>query len=413
MNRIIHNYLKPFAALVLFGLLFPACQNHQTTGQKAATIKSEAYYTCSMHPHVHESHPGNCPICGMKLIRVEMTKTNDQQAGRIVLTAAQMQLAEIQTYTVRPAYTGAQKTVTGTVAINENGTNELTARLTGRIQQLFIRSVGEQISKGQPVYTIYSEDLQEAEKEYLLAREQQQKLHNPDVDYKMLISAAENKLKLWGLTTAQIAKLAKSGQTQPTTTMLSTISGTVSDIGVHEGDYVTEGTTILKATQLNTVWVEAQLYPNEAGDYKIKDAVNVTFPDLGNNIIKGQVDFINPELSENSKVVLVRITVPNTGGLIKPGMQAYVSIGTGERPLAIPNTAVIAGGKGNVVWVRNNDGSFSPKMVELGDGNNNYVEITSGLTNGEIVVTGGAYLLNSEAIFRNGSDQGNMAGMKM
>lgn len=413
MNRIIHNYLKPFAALVLFGLLFPACQNHQTTGQKAATIKSEAYYTCSMHPHVHESHPGNCPICGMKLIRVEMTKTNDQQAGRIVLTAAQMQLAEIQTYTVRPAYTGAQKTVTGTVAINENGTNELTARLTGRIQQLFIRSVGEQISKGQPVYTIYSEDLQEAEKEYLLAREQQQKLHNPDVDYKMLISAAENKLKLWGLTTAQIAKLAKSGQTQPTTTMLSTISGTVSDIGVHEGDYVTEGTTILKATQLNTVWVEAQLYPNEAGDYKIKDAVNVTFPDLGNNIIKGQVDFINPELSENSKVVLVRITVPNTGGLIKPGMQAYVSISTGERPLAIPNTAVIAGGKGNVVWVRNNDGSFSPKMVELGDGNNNYVEITSGLTNGEIVVTGGAYLLNSEAIFRNGSDQGNMAGMKM
>lgn len=413
MNRIIHNYLKPFTALVLLGLLFPACQNHQTTGQKAATIKSEAYYTCSMHPHVHESHPGNCPICDMKLIRVEMTKTKDQQAGRIVLTAAQMQLAEIKTDTVRPAYTGAQKTVTGTVAINENGTNELTARLTGRIQQLFIRSVGEQISKGQPVYTIYSEDLQEAEKEYLLAREQQQKLHNPDVDYKMLISAAENKLKLWGLTTAQIAKLAKSGQTQPTTTILSTISGTVSDIGIHEGDYVTEGTTILKATQLNTVWVEAQLYSNEAGDYKIKDAVNITFPDLGNNIIKGQVDFINPELSENSKIVLIRITVPNTGGLIKPGMQAYVSIGTGERSLAVPNTAVIAGGKGNVVWVRNNDGSFSPKMVELGDGNNNYVEITSGLTNGEIVVTSGAYLLNSEAIFRNGSDQGSMAGMKM
>lgn len=377
------------------------------------TAQAKAYYTCSMHPQIHEEHPGDCPICGMKLIRVELTGSDQRAASsRITLTATQIQLAAIQTVTIRSEHTGLEKTLTGTVTADENKAEELSARMAGRVQRLFVRTTGEQISIGQPVYSIYSEDLQEAEKEYLLARQQQKMLHNPDIDYPQLIGAAENKLQLWGLSAAQIRSLGVSGKVSATTTILSKVSGTVSDISVHEGDYVTEGMPILKVQALNSLWVQAQLYASETGNYKENDRVTVAFPDLGGQLIQGKVEFINPELSDASKVDLIRVSIPNPQGLIRPGMLAYISIVNGNNTaLAVPASAVMTSGKGSSVWIKNPDGSFSPRMVTTGLGNQTYLPVISGLSKGEIVVTSGAYLLNSEAIFKNGNDQ--MAGMKM
>lgn len=394
--------------LVLLGLA--ACKP-KPQQPATAEVQAKAYYTCSMHPQVHEDHPGNCPICGMKLIKVELTGTDAMNGNKIVLTAAQIRLAGIQTDTVREENTGVEKTLTGTVTTDESKTDELSARVAGRVQQLFVRTIGEKVSIGQAVYTIYSEDLLEAEKEYLLARQQQKILHNPDVDYAQLISSAENKLLIWGLSPEQIRNLAQSGKVSATVTVLSKTAGTVSDIAIHEGDYVSEGMTVLKTQALNTLWIEAQLYASEAGNYHMNDKVNVSLPNLNGQIIAGKVEFINPELSDQSKVDLIRISISNHQGLIRPGMLAYISVGSeGNRSLAVPASAILTGGKGSIVWVKNADGSFSPKMVSVGSGNQNYVPVISGLTTGDVVVTNGTYLLNSEAIFKNGD---SMAGMKM
>ncbi len=404
------NKIKILALLFVLG--FAACKQKPQTITITKT-QNKFYYTCSMHPQVHEDHDGNCPICGMKLIKVELTGMGDKMANRITLTATQLQLASIQTDTVRDENIGSDKTLTGLVTADENTSEELSARIVGRIQQLFVRTVGEKISVGQPVYSIYSEDLQEAEKEYLLAKQQQKVLHNSDVDYQQLISAAENKLQLWGLSQSQIKSLAASGKVSATTTVLSKVNGTVSEIAIHEGDYVTEGMTILKTQALNDLWVQTQIYASETGNYKENDQVSVSFPDLGGRLISGKVEFINPELSNASKVNLVRISISNPQGLIRPGMQAYISIIKGnDRSLAVPASAILTDAKGSRVWVINSDGSFSPKMIKPGAGNSNYVPILSGLNHGDIVVTNGAYLLNSEAIFKNGSDK-SMAGMKM
>ncbi len=402
--------IKYTALILLISFLFAAC-NQKPQALTAKTVE-KAYYTCSMHPQVHEDHPGNCPICGMKLIKVELTGDHSTASDKIMLTATQLQLAAIQTDTAREESTGLEKTLTGTVTTDDNKAEELSARIAGRIQQLFVRTVGEKIAIGQPVYTIYSEDLQEAEKEYLLAKQQQKMLHNPDVDYQQLISAAENKLKLWGLSSGQIRSLAASGKVAATTIVLSKINGTVSDIAVHEGDYVTEGMPILKTQALNSLWVQAQLYASESGNYKEGDRVSVAFPDLGSLVIQGKVEFINPELSDASKVDLIRVSVSNPQRLIRPGMLAYISISNNtSRSLAIPASAVLTDGMGSKVWIKNADGSFSARMVSVGVGNQSYVPVISGLNAGDIVVTNGAYLLNSEAIFKNGSDQ--MSGMRM
>jgi len=397
--------------ILLLVAVLAACR--QKPQQIAKKTQNKVYYTCSMHPQVHEDHDGNCPICGMKLIKVELTGDGDKATDRITLTATQLQLAGIQTDTVRDENTGSDKTLTGTVTADENTAQELSARIPGRIQQLFVRTTGEKIEVGQAVYSIYSEDLQEAEKEYLLARQQQKVLHSPDVDYQQLIGAAENKLSLWGISRSQLSNLASSGKVSSTTIVLSKVSGTVSDIGVHEGDYVAEGATILKVQALNTLWVEAQVYAAETENYKENDPVSVSFPDLNGQVIRGMVAFINPELSGESKVNLVRISIPNNQGLIRPGMQAYIAILSGDnQALAVPASSVLTDGNGSKVWIKNADGSFSPEMVKLGPGNRTYTRVLSGLNAGDIVVTNGAYLLNSEAIFKNGNDN-TMTGMKM
>lgn len=398
---------------LLLAIGFTACrQKNQTAGQ-VNKAQNKTYYTCSMHPQVHEDHPGNCPICQMKLIRVEVTGMDDAAAGnKIVLTAAQIKLAGIQTDTVKAEDTGDEKTISGTVTTDQNQSATLSARVGGRVERLYIRTTGETVAIGQPVYSIYSEDIEEAEKEYLLAKEQQKKLNNPDVDYKQLTSAAENKLRLWGLSAGQIKSLAASAKASATVTILSNISGTVSDIAVHEGDYVTEGMTILKTQALNSLWVQAQLYAGESAAYQEHQEVSVTLPDLGGQVIKGRVDFLNPELSDASKVDLMRVAIPNPRGLVRPGMQAYIAVGSGkQRTLAVPASAVLTSGKGSMVWIKNADGSFSPRMITPGTGNSNYVAVVSGLNAGEVVVSNGAYLLNSESIFKNGDKA--MAGMKM
>jgi Cu(I)/Ag(I) efflux system membrane fusion protein len=402
------------AILLLFALaiFLQACRQkaQQATQPQSSKVQSKVYYTCSMHPQIHEDHPGNCPICGMKLIKVELSGNSaGLSADKIILTDGQIQLAGIRTDTVREENVGSEKTLSGTVTTDENKAAELSARMAGRIQQLFVRTTGEKISIGQPVYSIYSEDLQEAEKEYLLAMQQQKVLHNSDVDYQLLINTAENKLLLWGLTKGQIQSLAKSGKVSATVTIFSKISGTVSDIAVHEGDYVSEGSTILKTQALNSLWIEAQVYASEAGNYKENDQVTVSFPDLGGQIIKGKIEFINPELSDASKVDLLRVRISNPQGLIRPGMLAYISIsGSSNRSLAVPASAILTDDKGSKVWVKNSDNSFSSKMIRTGTGNQTYVPVISGLNAGDQVVINGAYLINSEAIFKNGDKNMDM-----
>jgi Cu(I)/Ag(I) efflux system membrane fusion protein len=143
----------------------------------------------------------------------------------------------------------------------------------------------------------------------------------------------------------------------------------------------------------------------------VADRVKVSFPDLGGQVINGKVEFINPELSDASKVDLVRISVANTQGLIRPGMLAYISIANdSKRALAVPTSAILTDGRGSKVWVKDKDGSFSPRSIKPGPGNQTYVPVIAGLNAGDVIVTNGVYLLNSEAIFKNGDTD---KGMKM
>jgi len=376
---------------------------------KSTVANKDEYYTCSMHPQIMQDKPGTCPICHMDLIVVKRTNT---AADEIMLNDEQIRLGNIQTDTIRHGMIGEKVILTATLNTDESKVNSINARIMGRIDRLYFRNVGVYVSKGAHLYDLYSEELNNAKQEYVMAVEKQKTLDNSIIDFKRLVQSAKTKLLLWGMSEAQVNELAKSEKASPLTSFYSTASGYITELPVMEGQYVSEGSTIVKLADLSSLWAEAQVYSSQLSALDMKGTALVQFPDIPGKEWRGKVTFANPEIVADSRLNLIRVTIPNKNGVLKPGMPAYVSIKSKElNTLTLPSDAVLRDGKMNIVWVKSGRGSFKMKMVKTGLESGDRLEIKSGLHEGDIVVTSGAYLINSEFIFKKGADA--MGGMDM
>ena len=392
--------------IIIASLLFvlASCKSKKTT-----TVNKDEYYTCSMHPQIMEDKPGNCPICHMELIVVKRTNT---AADEILLNDEQIRLGNIQTDTIRNGMIGDKMILTATLNTDESKVNSINARIMGRIDRLYFKNMGDYVSKGAHLYDLYSEELNNAKQEYIVAVEKQQSLDNSIIDFNRLVQSAKTKLLLWGMSDAQVNELTKTKKASPLTSFYSNESGYITELPVMEGQYVSEGSIIVQLADLSSLWAEAQVYSSQLSALDMKGTALVQFPDIPGKEWRGKVTFANPEIVADSRLNLIRVTIPNKNGVLKPGMPAYVSIKSKElNTLTLPSDAVLRDGKMNIVWVKSGRGSFKMKMVKTGLESGDRLEIKSGLHEGDIVVTSGAYLINSEFIFKKGADA--MGGMDM
>ncbi len=394
--------------LILFLGFFGACSGKKHNGH---VENSDVYYTCSMDPQVVESKPGKCPICKMPLTAVKKSKTKNED--ELQLSDQQIQLGNISVDTIRSGNIGSQTVLTAVLNFDQTKMSAISSRVMGRVELLYFRNVGDYISKGDKLYDIYSEELNNAKQEYLLALERQKTFIGNDViDFNSLVQSARNKLTLWGMSSAQIAQLEQAGKTNPTTTFYSTDNGYITVLNVQQGDYVMEGGTIVELADLSTLWAEAQVYTSQFSQFQQSASVIVRIPELGDEAINGRISFVNPEIVPESRINLIRVSIPNKNNKLKPGMSAYVYLsGTKRSSLTLPVDAVIRDAKGATVWIQTGKNTFKNKMVEVGAEEGSIIEIRSGLQPGDLVVITGAYLLNSEYIFKKGVNP--MEGMKM
>ena len=196
------------------------------------------------------------------------------------------------------------------------------------------------------------------------------------------------------------------------TTFYSTASGYLTELTLQEGNYVAQGGSIVKLAGLSTLWVEAQVYATQLAQMHNAKDVLVDVPDIPGKKITGKISFENPELNTTARINLIRIPIPNPGNELKPGMAVYITVKTGDHHvLALPSDAVLRDGKMAMVWLETKQNSFKSVMVETGIESGDMVEIKSGIHPKDVVVTSGAYLLQSEYIFRKGANP--MAGMDM
>ena len=398
--------MKHYLTIILLLLFFTSCKN-----KKAAVVTDpDVYYTCSMDPQIKENKPGKCPICKMDLTIAK--KNTGSAMDEIELSEQQIQLGNILTDTIRIGSVGDQMVLSATVNFDQLKENAVSSRVMVRVDKLYFKNTGEFVSKGARLLDLYSEELNNAKQEYLLELEKQKTLDNSIIDFNQLVEAAKNKLLLWGMNASQIEELAKNKKATLLTTFYSSASGYISAMDIKEGDYVQEGGTVVRLADLSTVWVEAQVYTSQLSFIDKGEEAIVQFPDMQGKEIKGRIEFINPEINPETRINLIRVSIPNPGNQLKPGMAAYVVIKNREsKSLSLPSDAVIRDGRGTSVWIQTSDHKFKYKMVEIGLESNGRVEIKSGLKDRDIVVVSGAYLLNSEYIFKIGANP--MEGMKM
>ncbi len=390
-------------------------------GSAALTL---THYTCPMHPQISREQPGKCPICSMDLVkatkaaRAAPIPAGGAAAPEVTLSEQQRQLAGIRVAALGSGGSGigVSTVLTGSVTADANQTRTVSSRVAGRIERLFVRQTGERIRAGAPLVSIYSEQLQALQQEYLLSLAQQRAGGASGNQYGRLVASARQRLRLLGLSEGQLRTLAATGRPTPSLTFYSPRAGLVQAVGVTEGQYVGEGTSLVSLTNLASVWVEAQLYPEEVGGIGMDQSVQVQVVGLPDTY-SGRVVFISPERQANSKVTLLRVQLANPGGRLQPGMQANVRLpsrGTTAtaQVLTLPQDAVLRNSRGSYVWQQvDAAGRFRRLKVTTGAETDESVAITGGVAAGAQVVVSGAYLLESEYALYQGTDP--MAGMDM
>ena len=391
--------MRYLSIMLSFLLILSSCSS-----KKEAFPPAYSYYTCSMDPQVVEYKPGKCPICKMELTQVK--KKVGEKQDEILLSEQQIQLGNIHTDTIRNGTIGDKLVLTATLNFDQLKVSSVSSRLMGRVEKLYYKNLGDYIKKGSPLYDLYSEELNNAKQEYLLALDRK-KIFTAEtaIDFDQLLNGAKNKLKLWGMSEAQVQDLPINGKATPTTTFYSPAAGYLTALEVREGDYIMEGGTIVKLADLSRLWAEAQVYTSQWSTMDKNSTATVQLPDFDGKEISGRIEFVNPEVNPDTRINLIRVSIPNIGNLLKPGMPAYVLLkSTQRKTLTLPSDAVIRDGKGATVWLQTGRNTFKSVMVQTGLESEDQIEIKSGLVSGDVVVIAGAYLLHSEYIFKKGAD---------
>ncbi|HEV2328149.1 MAG TPA: efflux RND transporter periplasmic adaptor subunit [Verrucomicrobiae bacterium] len=411
-------FLIIFAILVVGGFFInrSISQQQPPAAGSATSTKGKTLYTCGMHPWIIQDHPGNCPICGMKLVpihnpggAVSGPNKSDENSSAIAIDPATIQLMNIQTTEVMRGPLRRTIRTVGTIDYNETALADVTTKFKGWIEKLDVDTTGELVHKGEPLFEIYSPDLYSAQAEYLSVLDSS---NGPDSS--TLRDAALDKLRFFDISDAQIAALQKSREAQKTMEIQAPEDGFVIEKNVVQGQMVDAGMTLYRLADLGLVWVYAQVYEQDLPYVQLGQEAVVKLSSLPDREFRGRVTYIYPEVDEKTRTAKVRLEFENPGYFLKPGMFVSAELTAELEPsaLLVPDSAVLRSGEKNTVFVALPDGKFDPRAVELGpESENDMVEITGGLQEGERIVSSGQFMLDSESQLREAiKKMGNAAG---
>ncbi|HKA37909.1 MAG TPA: efflux RND transporter periplasmic adaptor subunit [Thermoanaerobaculia bacterium] len=448
--------LALLAALLFAGIaLEAACARKPSAGASTASAQK---WTCAMHPEVVSDKPGKCPICGMDLIpKGSPAVASSPQSGvagpdrrvlywydpmkpevhfdkpgkspfmdmqlqpryaeespvrgealppgfsRVRIPLERRQEIGVTTAKVARRAVGGAVTTNGVVAEDEGRVHSVNAKFSGYIEKLYVDRTGQPVRRGEPLLSVYSPDLVATEREYLLALENARRLSGSSSagaasDAAALVSASRERLRLWDIPDSEIARIEKSGQVSRDLTLVSPASGVVLKKEALPGAAITAGMPLYTIADLSTVWVLADVYQSEMAMVSPGVRADVAATFLPGETFTGKVDFVYPTLTEESRTVKARIVLGNPKGSLKPGMFVRVSLaGNGREAVAVPNSALIQTGERQVAFVEESPGAYAPREVRTGIQGKDFAEVLSGLSEGEIVVTSGNFLIDSES----------------
>jgi Cu(I)/Ag(I) efflux system membrane fusion protein len=383
MNRGMGMSVTPQAASAAQGK-----SANQANGRKVL------YWHDPMVPGQKFDKPGKSPFMDMPLVPVYADEAGDE--GNISISPRVEQNLGVRIAEVTKATLTSSVEAVGNVAYNERDVAVVQARSNGFVERLFVRAPLDPVKKGQPLAALYVPDWVAAQEEYLTARQMK------GLGTDGVVDGARQRMRLAGMTDAQIRSVESSGKVQARVTITSPISGVVGELAVREGMTIASGAPMFRINGLSTVWVNAEVPEAAVAEVRPGTRVEARTPALPGTVLQGKVSAILPEVEAATRTLKARIELANPGQRLVPGMFATVNFtpAASAETLVVPTEAVIQTGTRSVVMVAQGQGKFSPVDVQIGRESNGQTEILSGLDVGQKVVVSGQFLIDSEASLR-------------
>lgn len=435
------------AALALAGA-WTACRRG-VEHARPEHAEAATQYHCPMHPTYVSDKPGNCPICGMKLVPIESPSPSaapsparkvayyrspmdpavrsaaaqkdsmgmdfvpvyedeihdSAVAGRAVVSLSpdRQRTLGLRSEPVRDVSLEREIRTVGRVAADERRLHHVHTKYEAYIEHLHVDYVGKFVSKGQPLASLYSPELMATQQEYLLAWRARQQLASSAIPSVArggvdLLEAARRRLLLWDIRPADIARLERTGEVQRTLDLYSPASGYVTAKMAQHGMRVTPADTLFDIADLSHLWVMADVYESDLPAVRVGMAAQLSLSYLPGRTWRGAVTYIAPTVEEKTRTIKVRVEVDNEDGALKPEMFADVVLKTAlGRGLVAPESAFLKTGERTLVFVDHGDGRLEPREVQTGAKVAEGVQVLRGLDEGERVVTAANFLLDSES----------------
>ena len=379
MNRIL---------MMLMLALFIGC------GKKAEPVATAKYH-CPMHPTVVSDKPGNCPICGMKLVPIgeqsveTHAESNVPGLTTVTITPAAQQRMGLTFGTVEKRPLSREIRTSARIVPDETRLYRVSVKFEGWVDKLFVAVTGQAVKKGDPLLTVYSPELVATQREYLLSTDS-------------LRQAARRRLELWDISGAQIDELEKTGMVEKNLTLYAPADGVVLERMVLPGQKIMPNDAIMTVADLSVIWADADLYQSDLPF--VKEGMPVEFERFS-----GKVTFISPTLNPDTRTAKARMEIQNPNLVLKPESYgtARLFAELGER-LTIPDTAVMRTGDHTYAFKAGENNQLIPIHITLGARSDGWFEVLDGLTEGDKVVTSANFLVDSESSMK--AALGAMAG---
>ncbi|MFQ6616637.1 MAG: efflux RND transporter periplasmic adaptor subunit [Fidelibacterota bacterium] len=435
---------------VLAGLAAGCAKEKKPEEQVAIQDEDRQLYTCGMHPNVIQEEPGNCPICGMELVPVgqpvaALSGPSDQTGERKILywrapmdptfisprpgkSPMGMDLVPvyegeeafgstvrinptveqnmgIRTATVQRRNLTQTIRAVGRIDYDESRVAHVHTKFSGWIEKAYVNTTGQRVRKGEVLLDIYSPQLVSAQDEFLDALKNlttggESAVPARKENLERMVFSARRRLEYFDISNQQIEQLSRTGIVNKTLAVQSPFSGIVVEKHALDGMEVSPGMRLYTIADLSEIWVYADIYEYEVPWVREGQTAVMTLSYDPGKAYRGEVQYVYPYLEEKTRTIRVRLSFSNPKLELKPGMYANVGIETSplEDVVAVPMEAVLFSGERNLVFVSLGDGRYVPRDVVIGiESGGGYYEVKKGLAEGEVVVTSGQFLLDSES----------------
>ena len=353
------------------------------------------YWANPMNPSIHSDHPMKDSM-GMAYTPVYAPSVKATSHPGLAINPRLRQSLGVRLVSVRLRPMGRPIHTVGTVVVDDNRVYAIDPRFSGWVERLHARAVGDPVRSGEVLAWVYAPVLYAAEREYFIARAVRGIAGNA-----RLRLAARARLRLFGLTRADIRALDRRGRPLRDVPVTAPVSGVVQRLGVHQGGHISPRHDFMRIANLERVWVNVAIYGSQLPWVRVGDPVRLTLPAYPGRAWAGHVTFLYPTLDPKTRTVTARLSVPTSGGLLRPGMYAQATVLTRPRQaLAVPASAILRTRRGDFVMIGSGRGHFVPVQVVLGPSSRGWTVIRRGLTAGEKVVDAAQFLLYSESQFQ-------------